>query len=225
MKNTIQSEGWHPHKAPEIHKDVKANLIHDLGEKGYAWIDNFLPESQYLEIKSYIHQLYDEQKMRTGAVGKDADEKILKEVRGDLIKWVDFNLPGSVNKYFLPQLNSLIKFIRRECYIGVNDFECHFTLYPKGSFYKKHIDCFKGNNNRLISFVFYLNENWISEQGGQLRVYDKDVIVDVDPTGGRLVLFLSEEIEHEVLPTFKERLSITGWMLHQNMKIGFINND
>jgi SM-20-related protein len=35
---------------------------------------------------------------------------------------------------------------------------------------------------------------------------------DVLPIGGRLVVFLSGEIPHEVLPTKKERISITGWL-------------
>jgi SM-20-related protein len=37
-------------------------------------------------------------------------------------------------------------------------------------------------------------------------------IEDVLPVGGRLVVFLSEEIPHEVMPTLKERISITGWL-------------
>jgi len=33
----------------------------------------------------------------------------------------------------------------------------------------------------------------------------------VHPTGGTLVLFLSERFAHEVLPAKRERLSLTGW--------------
>jgi SM-20-related protein len=35
--------------------------------------------------------------------------------------------------------------------------------------------------------------------------------VDIFPEGGKLVVFLSGESPHEVLPTNKERISITGW--------------
>jgi len=38
---------------------------------------------------------------------------------------------------------------------------------------------------------------------------------NVLPVAGRLVCFRSDIIEHEVLPSKKERLSITGWMLDQ----------
>jgi SM-20-related protein len=41
---------------------------------------------------------------------------------------------------------------------------------------------------------------------------ETELIEDVLPVGGRLVVFLSGEIPHEVLPTKKERISITGWL-------------
>ncbi len=34
---------------------------------------------------------------------------------------------------------------------------------------------------------------------------------DVAPIGGRLVIFRSDQFEHEVLPARRERLSFTGW--------------
>jgi SM-20-related protein len=45
-----------------------------------------------------------------------------------------------------------------------------------------------------------------------LRMYLKDgVEYDVVPTGGCLVVFLSGEVPHEVMPATRERLSLTGW--------------
>ena len=65
--------------------------------------------------------------------------------------------------------------------------------------------------------ILYLNESWTKADGGQLRMYfpqkdGSERVEDVLPLGGRLVVFLSEEIPHEVLPTLKERISITGWL-------------
>lgn len=200
------------------------NVVKDLGEKGFAYIDGFLNEKELVTIRSYILELYQNEKMRSAAIGKDSLETIQKEVRNDLIKWIDFSTPGPVNDFFLPKLNRLIQTLNTKCFLGIKDFETHFTCYPPGSFYKKHFDQFKSNNNRIVSFVCYLNDLWLPEMGGQLRIHKENGSVDIDPVGGRLALFLSDEIEHEVLVTNKERLSITGWMLKQNMKIGFINN-
>jgi SM-20-related protein len=44
---------------------------------------------------------------------------------------------------------------------------------------------------------------------------------DILPLGGRLVLFLSDLIEHEVLPARRERYSITGWFRRQTSPFPF----
>jgi SM-20-related protein len=46
-------------------------------------------------------------------------------------------------------------------------------------------------------------------------MYLSDRTKDFLPMAGRLVIFRSDEIEHEVLPATRERLSITGWILDQ----------
>jgi len=38
-----------------------------------------------------------------------------------------------------------------------------------------------------------------------------DAHLDIYPRDGRLVLFLSADFEHEVLPAARERLSVAGW--------------
>ena len=40
---------------------------------------------------------------------------------------------------------------------------------------------------------------------------DGDLDYDVLPVGGCLVVFLSGEIPHEVMPATRDRLSLTGW--------------
>jgi SM-20-related protein len=65
---------------------------------------------------------------------------------------------------------------------------------------------------RIITSILYLNENWHKEDGGQLRIYTgENSYQDILPQAGQLVIFLSSEFFHEVLPTNRERLSITGW--------------
>jgi SM-20-related protein len=59
--------------------------------------------------------------------------------------------------------------------------------------------------------VLYLNEGWTAEDGGALRLHLPGGPRDVLPSAARLVAFLSERFEHEVLPAQRERLSLTGW--------------
>ena len=83
--------------------------------------------------------------------------------------------------------------------------------------------------------MLYLNDdNWDAKNdGGILRAYintsqqnngNNDVEVqDVIPAGGKLVLFDSASVEHEVLPTFKERWAVVGWFMQENKSKS--NND
>ena len=49
-----------------------------------------------------------------------------------------------------------------------------------------------------------------------------EIPFDILPAGGRLVVFRSDQIEHEVLLCRKKRYSITGWMLDQLSELSFL---
>jgi len=65
--------------------------------------------------------------------------------------------------------------------------------------------------------VLYLNKIWDAQNGGELVIYTqnngKEEAIKVIPKFGRLVIFESSVLEHEVKPVLKgKRLSITGWL-------------
>lgn len=39
-----------------------------------------------------------------------------------------------------------------------------------------------------------------------------EALEDVDPLGGRLVLFRSRDVPHEVLPTSRKRFAVSLWL-------------
>ena len=89
--------------------------------------------------------------------------------------------------------------------------EAHYARYAPGTGYARHSDRFRDSDSRVLSLVSYLNEDWQIEQGGALRLYLPQGTVDVMPQSGTSICFLSE-IEHEVLPATRERLSIAAWL-------------
>jgi SM-20-related protein len=99
--------------------------------------------------------------------------------------------------------------------LGLFDFEGHLAVYPPGSYYRKHLDQFQGVGLRTLTCVCYLNPGWDSADGGQLRLYTDPAhperYQEILPESGRLVLFLSADFLHEVLPARQPRLSLTGW--------------
>lgn len=77
-------------------------------------------------------------------------------------------------------------------------------------------------NHRVITAVYYLtDEDWDEDDAGHLRIYDLDKscsndsqkYCDILPYSDRLVLFRSDLVEHEVLPSMKRtRMAITVWL-------------
>ena len=65
--------------------------------------------------------------------------------------------------------------------------------------------------------IAYLNPEIPDSTGqkGELRLYLKDKIVDVMPRMGRIIIFRSEVVEHEVKPTKGyQRFALTTWYRH-----------
>ena len=149
---------------------------------------------------------------KSAGVGKGAQQQTNEAIRRDRILW----LPDELGSGVLSELFVLIEAMRaafnRELYAGLESFEGHFAIYPPGGFYKRHIDTFRDDDVRRISFVLYLNKSWKPSQGGELRLYlegDREAVIA--PQAGSLVLFDSRRFPHEVLLSQAERLSFTGW--------------
>ena len=108
----------------------------------------------------------------------------------------------------------LQQYLNRHLFLGLFSFESHFAHYVPGAFYRRHRDAFRGQANRVLSVVVYLNKDWLDTDSGELVLYadDKDMLgTKVLPSWGTIAVFLSEEFPHEVLPAKRDRYSIAGW--------------
>lgn len=198
------------------------DLIADgLAENGYSVVDGFLSTeevSAILDVEAFKKGI---NHLKRAGIGKNRGLQINEAIRGDYIQWLDKRTAPDPAKIYLDRLNELITFLNRSLFLSLKDYEVHFTVYPAGSFYKRHLDQFKKNDHRILSVICYLNQGWTEEDGGQLRMYLADSPIDVLPLAGRFVCFRSDKIEHEVLPAKRDRLSLTGWMLDQLIDVGF----
>lgn len=135
------------------------------------------------------------------------------DIRNDSIYWLDASSDdlGQIDIMVLMHLDNLKDHLRSFFRISISEFECHYAVYKPGQFYKRHTDTTSINNKRVFSFVIYLNEVWGEEDGGQIVGYQDDkTLFNVLPLSGNILIFKSD-IEHEVLPTQKNRYSLTGW--------------
>lgn len=192
----------------------------DFFEKnGYAVIDNALDKESVKNLFLQIDLLRERELMKKAGIGKNEGFQVDSEKRGDFIFWLNQAEPTAIEKPFLKMIEEVVTTLNRNFYLGIRDFESHYTHYPSGTRYMPHVDRHQRNSARVVSFVFYLNEEWKESDGGQLRIYNEEGShTDVLPSAGRLAIFLSEKL-HEVLITNRDRRSITGWFLNEQKMV------
>lgn len=195
--------------------NVFDSIADELAEHGFAIADQFLSQQAVSDILSLDEFKNGIEKFKKAGIGKNQSLQVNEAVRGDYIQWLDKNSSPQALKVYLDKLNDLVLFLNQSLFLSLKDYEVHMTVYPPGSFYKRHLDQFKKDDHRKLSVICYLNEGWRAEHGGQLRIYLPGKPHDILPEAGRLVCFRSDQIEHEVLPATRERLSLTGWILDQ----------
>lgn len=131
-------------------------------------------------------------------------------IRGDSIRWIDESCP--VGMAYLGAINELGRYFNQSLYAGIRSSEAHYACYPAGFGYQWHSDNPKGRDERVISAVFYLNDNWTGEDGGQITVINKqNDTVQLLPKLNRLVIFDSN-LQHQVEITHRRRFSIATWL-------------
>lgn len=190
-------------------------IVDGLADEGYAVIDHFLSEAEVnaiLNLDDFKNALL---QFKKAGIGKSEERQINESIRGDFIQWIDPVKATPAIQAYLDKVRALISHVNQTLFLSLKDFEIHMTVYPIGSFYKRHLDQFKKDDHRRLSIICYLNKDWSEAQGGQLRIYLNDEAKDILPSAGRLVCFRSDLLEHEVLPATRERLSLTGWLLDQ----------
>ncbi len=186
-------------------------IVDDLAERGWSQQDVFLPQALTTELAAECRLRAAQGELAPAAVGRGLAQEIREGIRGDRIQWLEPGESLACDSY-LQLMDTLREALNRGLFLCLEDFECHFAQYPPGAFYRKHVDRFRDDDRRMVSAIVYLNDNWAPEQGGQLRMYlEQGREHDVQPTGGCLVVFLSGEVPHEVLPAVRDRLSLTGW--------------
>uniref|UniRef100_A0A7S1M347 Fe2OG dioxygenase domain-containing protein n=1 Tax=Alexandrium catenella TaxID=2925 RepID=A0A7S1M347_ALECA len=136
--------------------------------------------------------------------------------RGDRITWVKGSGEGP-----LADVVRLLQGLAAELEAGTDFGELHvppeamLACYPgSGTHYTRHVDSV-GEDPRCVTCIFYLQTlAYRSEvDGGELRVTPPgESSQKVEAKGGRLVIFDSRTVEHEVLPARSSRMAVTLWL-------------
>lgn len=196
---------------------IYENIITDLLEKQYSIIENFFDLPEVIQLRNSLLEKYKEDNFKKAAIGNRTNEVVAKSIRGDFIMWLNEAQAEEAEKTFFNKINQFVDYLNKTCFLGILHKEFHYALYPEGTFYKRHLDTFQNDDRRKLSLVCYLNEqDWQPKYGGELVIYKeeagKETATTIYPFPGRVVIFESQLLEHEVKPVKTERLSITGWL-------------
>lgn len=186
-------------------------IAKDLRRRGFSIQPAALPPVLAANLREHLLDMRASQ-FEPAGIGRQQDYMTNTFVRTDEICWI--NGASTAGAEWLSWAAHLQQFLNRRLFLGLFSFESHFAHYAPGDFYKRHTDAFRGETNRIVSVVVYLNPDWTVDNGGELVLYTDDDDregIRVLPTLGTIAVFLSEEFPHEVLPATRDRYSIAGW--------------
>jgi SM-20-related protein len=208
---------------PSVAVDDVDALAQSLRECGACRIEGLPAAAAMIGLRAELHRLQSGAMLTPAAIGHHGLHGHHAGIRGDSTLWLDDPRCGAASWQLLATLDDLRDALNRRLFQGLAEVEAHYAIYPPGTGYARHRDRFRDNDvnasaasSRILSLVCYLNDDWRETDGGALRLYldpgapGDGAVVDVWPLAGSSICFLSE-LEHEVLPATRERLSIAAW--------------
>jgi SM-20-related protein len=199
--------------------------IHELGERGWFLRDGHLGQRQATGVRDAIEALAAAGRLRGAGLSRGPAHRAGEGIRSDAVAWITPDgLPPELTGLWDSFL-ALRDALNREAYLGLDLMEVQAARYPAGAAgYRRHRDAFAAlpgaPPNRRVTAIYYANPGWTPDDGGELRLHggaSSDAgPVDVAPVLDRLLVFLSERVEHEVLPTRASRRAVTAWFRARN---------
>lgn len=218
-------------------ENLEGDLLKGLMTEGYGFQDGFMDENTTLDILQELELLDFDGKL------VQVQQQKMSGYRTDRIAWLTLEgldrekQPGLTSLF--KKMISVPFELNKKCnlYLQAGG-SFQVACYPEGAFYRKHVDggYLNLNNGRKITAIFYPN-SWSPQDGGHLRMYKRrlnpmqiekakkegvetpledapdEEDTDIEPLGGRLVLFRSRDMPHEVLRTGRKRYAISLWVM------------
>ena len=189
-------------------------------EDGFSVVRNLFSIEDARKARDEIGALYKiPGKFTPGKLRKKAlnTTRSLDDIRGDSVMWVDM---GNDEARWISQVAKQLNKLALSMYnmrgiemTRVSKSKIMVSCYNGGgTAYKRHIDSSMEGNLKL-TFIFYFNESFTEKDGGCLRIHKDSGHVDIPPELGTLVIFRSDKLVHEVLPTYSQRFALTIWYM------------
>ena len=198
---------------------VTASVVEEYVRTGLCVIDDVLDEKMIIDARDELLSVHVSGELKTVDFQKD------NNVRNDLVGWLDTSsVSKSVHAQKLKPIFDLLRGVpaeierhssQRFSVPALAQAALYNGSQEEPSFYHNHLDCGDPKTNpRRLTALLYLNPGFDAERdGGWLRAQlpNGGGLIDVEPKGGRLLLFNSCDVEHQVLPATAPRFAVTLW--------------
>ena len=199
-----------------INRPLTDDEIRALHERGWFARDALLGHSAAMRVHDAVETLAADGRLRPAGVSRGTAHRVDDAVRGDAIAWIETD---GAPLELAPLADAFVWLrdgLNHAAYLGLDRIEIQVARYPGGGArYERHRDAFRtqpgSSPNRRVTAIYYANPGWRPEDGGLLRLHVDGVTHDIAPVLDRLLVFLSERIEHEVLPAREPRRAVTAW--------------
>jgi SM-20-related protein len=191
--------------------DIYDQIADALTEKGYYIVPELLPEAMTVALSRRVTQLNSDD-FQTAGIGRKQAFQLNQQIRSDETRWL--TVDNSIDASYLDWMSNLRTELNQRLYMGLFKYEAHYAHYAPGAYYQRHVDAFKGQSNRVLTTLLYLNPDWQTVDGGELVIYHPDteeIIEQILPEYGKFIVFLSDQFPHQVLRANRDRYSISGW--------------
>lgn len=186
----------------------------ELVRQGWCVTSGCFPADRIAALAEAAREYWQNGNFYKAGIGRGVAHRVRPEIRGDHVLWLDECEAPAVRGFLADDVEALRLALNAAGYLGLHEFEGHFAVYPPGTRYARHYDRFRDSDARIVTITLYLNQNWDASDGGQLNLYpcaEPDQEISVLPMSGTMVGFLSADMLHEVLPSVRERFSLSGW--------------
>ncbi len=174
--------------------------------------EDFLSVSLAAALQHNLRGLNKDSSMLQAGIGNTIIRDGQQKMRSDKTSWLHDDSKNAAEMEFMDTIRQFMGHLNRTCYTGLNACEFHYALYEEGTFYKRHKDQLRNDDNRKFSMISYLNEDWKESDGGQLLIYQQESMQSISPDNQKAVFFQSDVLEHEVAIAKRSRMSVTGWL-------------
>jgi SM-20-related protein len=189
---------------------LPATAISALGDGEPAVLDGVLGPALAAGVRAAVLEARARGELRPAGLGRDRQRR--EQLRSDAIAWADPDAADPRLRPLLERFEWLRVQLRRDAWLGLRRFEVQLAAYDEGPGYVRHADAFRAGGTRRLTAIYYANPDWHPDDGGALRCWPPAGLRVVEPIADRLVVFLSERLEHEVAPVLRgPRVAVTAW--------------